>query len=304
LAAAAVTAATELATNQLRHAGGGEIVARAIHRAHIGGIEVEARDAGPGLAEPAAALAGNPSAPHGLGVGLAGARRLAHELDIHNRLGEGLVVRARVFASPPPWRVEVGICGKPCQGESVSGDDAGYALLGDRILLGLVDGLGHGPAAREASRAAMEMLAARPEWAVLDILHACDDALVSTRGAAGSFVSVAPDIQVVEHAGIGNIEARLYSGVQRCTLAGQAGTLGARQAGRRFVVDRLGFVDSFLLVVATDGLSRRFDVQDAPLRAQPAISIAGQLLLEFGQDHDDATVMVLKVTQAEAGTAA
>src|SRR5438093_130152 len=83
------------------------------------------------------------------------ALRRSGEVDFDVRIDEGTCVAARVFAAPVP-RSEVAVIGRPCSGETTSGDDAGFVRGdGGALLLFAVDGLGHGPPAREAAARAV-----------------------------------------------------------------------------------------------------------------------------------------------------
>ena len=56
------------------------------------GVQVVARDAGPGIPDVARALTDGYSTYHGLGLGLPGARRLMDEFDLVSVLGRGTTV--------------------------------------------------------------------------------------------------------------------------------------------------------------------------------------------------------------------
>ncbi len=87
---ALATAVSELARNIVQHASYGEIVLTARPR----GIEVVARDKGPGIADVQRALEdGFTTTAGSLGCGLSGARRLVDELQIASEPGVGTVVR-------------------------------------------------------------------------------------------------------------------------------------------------------------------------------------------------------------------
>ena len=87
------TAVSEVAVNQLRHAGGGTIELRLEGDA----IRVEARDAGPGIDDPELALSDGFSTAGSLGLGLPGARRLVDEFDLDSVPGGGTRVRMAKF---------------------------------------------------------------------------------------------------------------------------------------------------------------------------------------------------------------
>jgi anti-sigma regulatory factor (Ser/Thr protein kinase) len=125
-----VAAASEIAHNQIKHARGGEVLVRRIERAGTAGVEVLARDRGPGIADPTTALRGLVGAAGGgLGVGLSAVLRLADEVDFDVRRGEGTGIAARKFVTPTPRR-EVAVLGRPLPGEPESGDDAVFARAG------------------------------------------------------------------------------------------------------------------------------------------------------------------------------
>lgn len=91
------TAASELATNLLIHAGGGvfEMMELTPDVADCPGLEMVASDRGPGIADIGLALQEGYSTASGLGCGLSGVQRLMDELEIDSRVGVGTVVRAR-----------------------------------------------------------------------------------------------------------------------------------------------------------------------------------------------------------------
>ena len=89
------TAVSELAQNILRYAGRGEIRVRAVERRGSRGVEIEAVDQGPGIADPEQALTDHYSTGGTLGLGLPGVRRLMDEFELDTRCGAGTRVTAR-----------------------------------------------------------------------------------------------------------------------------------------------------------------------------------------------------------------
>lgn len=76
-------AVSELATNLLKYAQEGRMVATAISGERPG-IQIESQDAGPGIADIPSALVDGYSTGGGLGGGLAGVRRLMDEVEIRS----------------------------------------------------------------------------------------------------------------------------------------------------------------------------------------------------------------------------
>jgi serine/threonine-protein kinase RsbT len=92
-------AVSELATNLVRHANGGELRLAIVEGPRGRGLEVESRDAGPGIADVDLALEDGYSTTGGLGSGLPAARRLMDEFAIASNPG-GTRVVARKWPLP------------------------------------------------------------------------------------------------------------------------------------------------------------------------------------------------------------
>ncbi len=86
------TAISELARNICQHAVSGVCIIRDVSDPHMVKIRVVVEDCGPGIPDLDAALTEGFSTSGGLGFGLAGARRLAHEFDIESEPGHTRVV--------------------------------------------------------------------------------------------------------------------------------------------------------------------------------------------------------------------
>ena len=290
-----VVAASELAHNQLAHARGGRMRVAAVERDGVAGVEVTAADSGRGIADPSAALRGEVVSRTGLGAGLSAAYRMADEMDFDIRLGEGTCAVARSFAAPQS-RNEVAILGRPCRGELVSGDHAVFARGRGLLMVAVCDGLGHGPAARDASNRATSLVRSRAGDPPLSLLADCDRALRHTRGAALSIAHLDLARGELVHAGTGNIISHLYQGTEVRRGIGVARVLGAPSSGARMLEERWPLSERYLLAMFSDGLSSRLDLKgDLALRRQPPLVIAHELIERFGQDHDDATVAVARL---------
>jgi serine/threonine-protein kinase RsbT len=87
------TAISELARNITTYAGEGEVSLRVVERAGRSGIEVVARDDGPGIEDVERAMQDGFTTGNGLGLGLPGTRRLVDEFDLRTAPGAGTTVR-------------------------------------------------------------------------------------------------------------------------------------------------------------------------------------------------------------------
>jgi serine/threonine-protein kinase RsbT len=89
------TAISELARNILEYAQTGEISFGPVQDGNRNGIQILARDSGPGISDVPRALQTGDTTGKGLGMGLPGVRRLMDEFDISSRPGLGTTVRVR-----------------------------------------------------------------------------------------------------------------------------------------------------------------------------------------------------------------
>lgn len=89
------TAVSELARNILKYAGRGELRLRAVEGRRGRGIEIEAVDRGPGIADTEAAMRDHFSSGGTLGLGLPGVKRLMDEFSLESTPGRGTRVTAR-----------------------------------------------------------------------------------------------------------------------------------------------------------------------------------------------------------------
>lgn len=88
-------AISEVARNILDHAKQGEIVMTTVNHVQNGGrhgIQIVARDEGPGIRDIAQAMQYGYSTRKGLGVGLPGAKWLMDEFDVDSKVGRGTTI--------------------------------------------------------------------------------------------------------------------------------------------------------------------------------------------------------------------
>jgi anti-sigma regulatory factor (Ser/Thr protein kinase) len=293
--ASLVTATSELAHNQLAHARRGAVAVRPISRDGTAGLEVVAADRGPGIADPAAALEGRTRAPRGLGAGVGAVRRLCSELDIDVRLGEGSCLRARVFAEPVRRRREVAIFGRPHPGESTSGDHASFVRTGEGLWMVVVDGLGHGGPAREASDLAIATLLGGSPTDPRAFIEACHNSLRSTRGAVIGAMLLEEDKGEADVRIVGNVDVRLLSPKGSRCIGGSSLVVGSPQRLGRVGGERCTVDPRDAIVMSTDGIVRRGrDEHEPSLLFDHPVVLAQHLVQHHARSNDDVLVLVAR----------
>jgi serine/threonine-protein kinase RsbT len=88
-----ITAASELARNMMKYAGGGSVLIEVVSKGRDSGVRLTFADKGPGIANVEQAMRDGFSTGKSLGLGLPGARRLVSEFDIQSEPGKGTTVR-------------------------------------------------------------------------------------------------------------------------------------------------------------------------------------------------------------------
>jgi serine/threonine protein phosphatase PrpC len=174
--------------------------------------------------------------------------------------------------------------------ESESGDQYLVREMPSRVLVAVVDGLGHGPEAAAAAKAAVAVLDGCDDASLARLVTRCHENLRGTRGAVLSLASIEPGN--LTWLGVGNVDGVLLrSGFGPPDhLLVRGGVVGHRLPSLDVSRTPLGRGDT--LVLATDGVHRRF--VERPEVVYSAPPTAERILTDFGKDTDDALVMVVR----------
>lgn len=293
-------AATEMATNIVKHAGTGELVLRRIDELGGRGIEVLALDRGPGIRKVGESLRDGYSTTGSPGTGLGALGRLAHVFDLHSVPDAGTAVLVRLWKKAPRGginaRFALGVVNVPSPGERVSGDDWAVEQAGQNAVVLVVDGLGHGERAAEAAQEAVRVFSTGHDGNLSDLMNRIDGALRQTRGAAVGLAEIDTDRHLVRYVGVGNIAGAIIttnSSARSRSVVSLSGTVGG---GVRKVQEFTYPYDAgALLVLHSDGLRNLWSLDRYPglLQRDPAL-VAGVLYRDFRRSRDDVTVLVLR----------
>ncbi|KQQ96733.1 ATP-binding SpoIIE family protein phosphatase [Massilia sp. Leaf139] len=287
---------TEAGTNLLKHAGEGVLYLNVSQAEGVPGIDVLAVDSGPGIADIDACLRDGVSTAGTAGTGLGALRRLSDEFDVYSHPGAGALFHMRLWrdaAAPGLCRVEVGAITVPLAGEDECGDAWGLACDGGGATLLAADGLGHGPEAAVASKAAVGELAHRPSAEPAALVAAAHEALRVTRGAALACARIDFGADSVRFAGVGNIGAYVIDGESRRALVSHNGIVGHNM--RKVQEFSVPCPPGALVILHSDGIQTQWNLDKYPglLAHSPAL-IAAMLMRDFIRRRDDAMVLVVR----------
>ncbi|SNT20959.1 Anti-sigma regulatory factor (Ser/Thr protein kinase) [Granulicella rosea] len=299
----------ELANNILQHATHGQILLSASPSrdgARSDAIQIVAIDKGPGIASIERAQLDGYSTGSTPGLGLGASQRQAQSFGIFSELGKGVVAAASVSPAASLSRGDdtVVLC-TALLGESVNGDSWATRTVSGRDLYLLVDGLGHGILANEASSLATQLflqgLETRPGIGLAELLQQMHGPMHATRGAAIAIVAVDRATRVATCCGIGNISCVLVA-LDNTTrsMVSHNGTLGHQM--RRLQEFQYPFDPGTLLIMHSDGLSTHWKMSQYPrlVHGAPA-TIAGVLYRDAIRGRDDATILVSRLTGVAHG---
>ena len=180
-------------------------------------------------------------------------------------------------------------------GEDESGDLHVVRALPGSVLIGVMDGLGHGPEAALAAATAAKVLEEHADKPINELFKRCHDALRKTRGVVMSLATIDAAAKKLTWLGVGNVEAVLFepdSGTSWFTESALlvGGVVGYQMPPLRFSSVPIERGD--VLIFATDGIERNF-AEDLLLNNPPE-TIARDILKNHCKGNDDALVLVAR----------
>lgn len=292
----AALVATELATNLLKHAGGGTL----LFGSNGNAVTIVSLDKGGGMPNVNAALSDGYSTAGSAGTGLGAVQRASTSLEIYTRPDRGTVILTTVGDAAPsaplihaPSRMVVaGICiAKP--GEDHTGDAWVAEVSRDAATICVADGLGHGPAAATASSSAVRTVSERIAQPLEHILQDAHGALRPTRGAAVGIARIHLAAGRTDFIGIGNIAGTIATDDVTRKMVSLSGIVGHEM--RKLQTFSYPWLASSVLVLQSDGISASWNATNYPglMQHGPAL-IAAVLFRDHCRGTDDATVVVAK----------
>jgi anti-sigma regulatory factor (Ser/Thr protein kinase) len=293
-----IIAVSELANNLVRHAGGGAITLTPISAGGSSGLQVESVDDGPGIGDPEEAMGDGYSTKGGLGYGLGTVNRLMHDCEVRSPLASGrgtrIVTRRWVHQEAPaaPCPVDVGVSTRPHPKMAVNGDAFVVSQARQRVLVAVIDGLGHGPLAHLAAEAARRYVESHADQQLSSIFVGVGRACRATQGVVMALARVDWWPLRLTFASVGNVEARVLGSSNPINLLARRGVLGMRAPPPLITEHR--WEDGMVVVLHSDGLTARWRAQDVLGSSASAEARAQHCLRAFARDDDDATVLVVQ----------
>jgi anti-sigma regulatory factor (Ser/Thr protein kinase) len=290
---------TEAASNLVKHGGGGELVIADASCDHTPAIRILALDRGRGMGNVARSFEDGYSTGSSPGNGLGAIRRMATRCDVYSAPEKGTVLMALLSPAQARYKepIEIGAINIPYPGEEISGDAWFFDQTPARTRLAVIDGLGHGVFAAQASRGAIRPESSRNQTPAASIEDA-HLALRSSRGAAMSVVDIEFQAQRATFAGAGNVVGAILAGGVKRQMVTVNGTVG-HEMGRIKQYD-YPFPSGSVVILHSDGISASWSLDKYPgLIQKHASVIAAVLFRDFRRTRDDATIVVAREAGAK-----
>jgi len=185
--------------------------------------------------------------------------------------------------------------------QSDSGDD--YLVSNNQrgVLIAVVDGVGHGTEAAQATKVATSVLRTNVDTPIDRLVARCHEELQQTRGVVLSVACIDAARGSMAWLGVGNVQGVLTrsnaaAGNHQETLLLRGGVVGSRLPPLRPAALPLTPGDTVYL--ATDGIRNTFADSLSPLENPQ--KAADRILQHFCDGGDDALVLVARLTGVRA----
>jgi negative regulator of sigma-B (phosphoserine phosphatase) len=189
-------------------------------------------------------------------------------------------------------KLKYGVYQRAKVGYEVSGDAYLVKEYADGMLVCLVDGLGSGPLAAEAAQIAVDWVVTHHQAPLPQIIAGCHDAMRDTRGAVMALMRINTEARALSFVGVGNIEFRAW-GAEPMQPISRAGIVGSRLPSLREF--NFTCTPGDLIILHTDGISRRFALDGVVERVGPASPqrLARAIADDCAKQNDDVTLLVV-----------
>lgn len=294
---------SELLSNLIKHAGGGEIFYRLSDEENNNkAFEIYSIDKGPGNNNIAKMMKDGMSSSNTLGQGLGAIERLSNFFQIYSIAGWGTVAYAKILMNEPAKKFTLSknsiyidalqVC---MPGEEVCGDGYHIKKIGDETQLFLGDGLGHGPNAHEAVTTAIDAFKECTETNPTDILRYMHQKVKKTRGLVGSIASYHHIKKEWKTCGVGNITTRFYEGPTARRVMSHNGIIGLNIPA---IMNAQVIADTNFqhIIMFSDGIRNQWELsQYQTILKYASPIIAAAVFKDFARGTDDMTMLVGKV---------
>ena len=287
----------ELSSNLIKHTKGGVVILSILNENGKKGIQIESIDNGPGIEDVELAMVDGYSTINSLGYGLGTVNRFMDEFKIESHINAGTHIIAKRWllnrVKREIYPLDFGGASRPFPGLNVNGDSFIIKRWEENVLIGVIDGLGHGPMASQASKVALQYIKKNFDQPLNQIIRGLHLACTHSRGIVAALARFNLLNREILYAGVGNIEARTFGNKLNESFISRRGIIGHTLPTIR-VIKHI-WEPGFVLIMYSDGIKSGWTWNEfAHLYSKTARSIAFQMLENLAKNNDDATIVIVK----------
>ena len=290
---------SEMVSNLIKYASRGELLYRLNIQADEPVFEVICIDNGVGIKDISHSMKDGISSKSTLGHGIGAIQRLSNFSQIYSQSDWGTIVYSQFYSSVefkiPQVNTLMRCINVAKPGEKVSGDGGTVRHVGNKTLVFLGDGLGHGEFAKEAVDTALETFNNSNYSEPTEIIREVHAAVKKTRGLVGTIGILDHQNKEWQTSGIGNIATRIQRGLEYKNYSSYNGIIGLNIPGR--IENNRYEMEKFQqLILCSDGIKTRWDMAHYPtiLKYDPML-LAAAIYKDHSRRTDDMTIMIVKV---------
>ena len=291
---------SEMVSNLVKHAGGGQILVKLVEQDGLQGIEIISIDNGQGMTDVSRMVADGVSTKNTLGQGLGAMKRLSNIFQVYSQRDWGTVILVRLFTEKFPFyikqpTVEIRSVVLPKPGEKECGDGFFQNVTRSHIKLFLGDGLGHGAEAAKAVDKAGEAFMDCTETDASNIIRHINDEVKKTRGLVGTVAVFDLAEMKWQICGVGNIMTKVIGPSTFKNLMAYNGIIGLN-VPRTLNTQEIEYEKGQHIIMCSDGLKSKWDTIRYPAIQRYDLSIlAAALIKDFARNTDDMSVVCCKI---------
>ncbi|HWQ71385.1 MAG TPA: SpoIIE family protein phosphatase [Desulfitobacteriaceae bacterium] len=183
--------------------------------------------------------------------------------------------------------IKIGVVSSPRQVNS-GGDAYLVKKFPGKVLIAVIDALGHGQMARRAASLTIKLLTASNDTHLEKLLTTIHKALLCTVGVVIGLVLIDYDCHLLTFAGVGNITIKLLGQNNNIEVILPAGILGYRT--NNVLCQTISISEDDLLLMHTDGIINNYEL--SPCQLPVPQKIIQTLMSDYRRPNDDALVLI------------
>jgi negative regulator of sigma-B (phosphoserine phosphatase) len=189
-------------------------------------------------------------------------------------------------------KIKFGSASRPVHGSKYNGDNYIFKEFNNKVLISVIDGLGHGELAAVASGKCMKCIEEYYDHGLAEIFKYCNIELRKTIGVVLGVLFIDFEHSILSFAGVGNISARVI-GAKPVHFISRDGIVGYNMP--EIKENRHPYTAGDTILMHSDGISSRVLRYPASMLLKKDVQEAADEIMKlFGKDEDDATVIVAR----------